>query len=373
MGAAIHVTDCSPTIRSNEIYDNYCHTAGGALYLDNSNALVAENRISRNQAWKGGAIAIVDGSPTITRNEVWGNLAGWGGGIHSEGGSPVIGNNMVSGNHSTWEGGGIYCSGSAVVVNNVIAGNTAGSGSVVHTVGPTAIVNNTIVANDGYVARGPGATGQSIVNNVVAFNSGGLLGFASEASVRHNCVFGNGNFDYMNMPDPTGVDGNISVDPMLADRAYGNVHIQPDSPCKDAGDGAGAIPGFLDLDGQSRAMGEQVDIGADESDGTIVGGPAPSASFESRRTAMTGTTDRRGHWPSEPCRMRSTMSRRRREGRSGVASGIYFERIHLWPFARLYGGFAGTETALDQTRLGQQRYGARRPARRIGCDRVGWI
>jgi len=83
-------------------------------------------------------------------------------------------------------------------------------------------------------------------------------------------VYGNGAYDYSALIDPTGTDGNISVDPRLADPQHGNTHIQPDSPCVDAGGNADAF-GDFDMDGQPRVqpLGGTVDIGADESDGTV--------------------------------------------------------------------------------------------------------
>jgi len=70
--------------------------------------------------------------------------------------------------------------------------------------------------------------------------------------LRHNCVFGNSSYDYPSPHDPTGTEGNISTDPRLAGLAYGNSHIQPDSPCVDAGDNTVVQPDWVDIDGQPR-------------------------------------------------------------------------------------------------------------------------
>ena len=48
-----------------------------------------------------------------------------------------------------------------------------------------------------------------------------------------------------------------SADPWLADVARGNTHIQPNSPCKDAGDDAVVQAGWLDIDSQTRIIGPQ--------------------------------------------------------------------------------------------------------------------
>jgi len=60
-------------------------------------------------------------------------------------------------------------------------------------------------------------------------------------------VYGNTAYDYSGLTDPTGADGNISADPLLAGPHYGNVHIQPDSPCVDAANNADVF-GDFDMD-----------------------------------------------------------------------------------------------------------------------------
>ena len=62
--------------------------------------------------------------------------------------------------------------------------------------------------------------------------------------------------------------GDISLDPLFADRDYGELHIRPGSPCVNAGwnDATGTS-----VRGHRRpgsGAGGTVDIGADESDGT---------------------------------------------------------------------------------------------------------
>ena len=70
--------------------------------------------------------------------------------------------------------------------------------------------------------------------------------------------------------DPTGTNGNTSADPRLAAAAHGNNHIQsPIRSCLDAGDDGVIQLDWVDMDGQPRKQGARVDIGADESDGTV--------------------------------------------------------------------------------------------------------
>jgi hypothetical protein len=72
----------------------------------------------------------------------------------------------------------------------------------------------------------------------------------------------NNVFNYFGIADPTGTDGNISVDPLLI--ATNDFHLRLDSPCINAGDNGVLQSGWADLDGQPRLLGGRVDIGADE-------------------------------------------------------------------------------------------------------------
>jgi hypothetical protein len=96
----------------------------------------------------------------------------------------------------------------------------------------------------------------------VAFGSSGVRGTNGTPQFLNNCVFGNADFNYYGIPDPTGKNGNLSVDPLLV--ATNDFHLGTSSPCIDAGDDFSAHPDWLDLDGEPRMMGAHVDIGADE-------------------------------------------------------------------------------------------------------------
>ena len=58
--------------------------------------------------------------------------------------------------------------------------------------------------------------------------------------------------------------GNITSPPLFVDQAAGDLHLQADSPCIDAGNNTDA-PGPTDLDGNPRVVGGTVDLGAYES------------------------------------------------------------------------------------------------------------
>jgi uncharacterized repeat protein (TIGR01451 family) len=77
--------------------------------------------------------------------------------------------------------------------------------------------------------------------------------------VDYNDVWHNAGGDYEGI-SPGAHD--ISIDPLLADPANGDFHLQPGSPCIDAGD-PGSHPS-TDFESDLRPMGAAADIGVDE-------------------------------------------------------------------------------------------------------------
>ena len=173
-------------------------------------------------------------------------------------------------------------------------------------------------------------------------NSSGIYISGGKPTVRYSCVYGNTSFNYSGMADPTGTSGNISVDPKLADTSYGNCHILPDSPCIDAGDDAAVQPGWSDIDGQARQLGAHVDIGADESDGTVW----PQGPYIVVRVSPSGSDANDGSsWPLAKRTVQAAINAAALVGGDvWVMAGTYQGCISLPAFAHLYGGFVGTET-----------------------------
>ena len=317
-GGGIYCSSASPTITNNTITGNIVSVSGGGIYCSGS-------------------------SPTISRNTITGNGAtgGNGGGIYCTSSSPVIANNVIASNIRA----GICCSASSapLIANNTITGNSD-SGVLCSSSSPT-IANNTIagnVANDGGGINCYSSSA-TIVNTIIAFNSSGIYTSGTGSpSLRCNCVLGNTAYNYSGLTDPTGTNGNLAVDPKLASSAYGNVHIQPDSPCVDAGDDTVVGSGWTDIDGQPRTTGAHVDIGADESDGTAW----PQGPHAIVRVSPAGNDANDGSsWDQARRTVQVGIDAAAVDGGEvWVAAGTYAERISLRPHAHVYGGFAATET-----------------------------
>ena len=387
-GGGISCISSSPSIANNTITGNSASSNGGGIYCFTSYATIANNTIAGNVAAGteiyngGGGIYCSSSSPTITRNRITTNTAtgngtcNGGGGIYCENDSPTIANNVIMGN-TALSGGGLYCHESiSTIVNNNIMANNAGTGAGIYCTYSSSIIannnisanaatgndtsigggihcvraspkitNNTITANSARVGGGicTQACSPPISNTIVAFNSSGLHAEWGTADLRSNCVYGNLEGNYSGLPDPTGTKGNISADPRFAGSDWGNLHIQPESPCRDAGDSTVVQAGWLDMDAQTRILGTRVDIGADESEGTA----CPAGPYTIVRVSEQGNDANDGSsWPLAKRTVQSAIAGASQQGGEvWIAAGTYPECIALPPYVHLYGGFAGTENA----------------------------
>jgi hypothetical protein len=337
------------TVRRCVISDNLATSIllrrGSAL----ENSTVADNA---------GLVVVTPGSQAVIR----GNLVTRnGGGIIAPG--PVnllIENNRIVNNNAVSTPlryayeyipvGGVGAGGNTTVRNNLIVGNAGPGPGVTVSNGtgsePSYVYNNTIVGNaspsgDAAVGVSDNAgTPSQAVNNIVAFNASGVYApTATAATFRNNCVFGNA-FENYHFTELTGQSGNISADPLFASTAYGDYHIQPSSPCMDAGDDFVPLPGETDLDGQPRVQGARVDIGADESDGTVWN---IQRSVVRVRPGGTDASDG-ATWATAKKTVGAALAVvNSAGGEVWVAGGTYPEAAAIGPYTSVYGGFSGEE------------------------------
>src|SRR5207253_1176393 len=127
--------------------------------------------------------------------------------------------------------------------------------------------NNTIVENSANVNVGGAlyvyVSNEVISNNIIAFNSSGIYRGNTGAAMQrnHNDVYGNDEGDYIGL---AAAATDISADPQFVDGVHLNYHLKDGSPCVDAGSGNGVSPTETDVEGNSRIIGNGVDIGAYE-------------------------------------------------------------------------------------------------------------
>ena len=302
-GGGISIGDGSPLVQQNTITGNgpgLCGggTAGGGISIVGfGSAEILDNVISDNESLFGGGIELFTGLPTggpliIKRNIIKGNnsVAGQGGGIRMSGFlDALIVQNLITDNQA-FEGGGIYwfVNGGARgprLVNNTIADNNATNGSGIFAEGDdvrTELTNNIIVAK-------PGQTG---------LHCSPIFGH-HEPIIRFNNIFSAGGTAYGGTcSDKTGMDGNISADPLFTNPTQGDFHIQQGSPSIDAGDNLTPNLPDTDIDGDPRILDGDgdgtatVDMGVDE-----FLAPALRSVFRMRATVISSRSPTNGQLP----------------------------------------------------------------------------
>ncbi|MGE5532370.1 MAG: right-handed parallel beta-helix repeat-containing protein, partial [Bacteroidota bacterium] len=240
-GAGIYVDSGEVFITNNSFTENIVNGEGGAIYWynDNDGGCISWNTFVGNSASRGGAIYIDPESCylEVQYNKFSGNIAGTANGL---GGAIFIGsntgikNNTFCNNSAGYRGGAIYLGPgllsigtqdlidgfSARIKNNSFSDNFALQGGTIFTC---------IYANGGSVpaaAKSDGCT--EIKNNIIAFSKRGCgVWFEGEEPYfAYNNVFGNIPENYCNVEDLTGIDGNISADPLFVDRATCNLFLK---------------------------------------------------------------------------------------------------------------------------------------------------
>ncbi len=190
---------------------------------------------------------------TVT-GAVYGGMPGGGGIFCNTGASPEICNVRVEGNSTgiaTWNGAAPY------LHNNVIVNNTYNGISISSK--PT-VINNTIATNNAGIYDSGGYR-PPIMNNIITGNTSrgiGCVNASVPTDISYNDVWNNGQ-DYYNCSPGT---GDISADPDYVNEPVGDYHLQPGSPCIDAGNPAAA---YDDPDGSRNDMGAYGGPGAEVS------------------------------------------------------------------------------------------------------------
>ncbi len=151
-GGGILVNGGSPWLVDVEVSDNTADHHGGGIYLQDTDALLEDVRVLRNQVTDssgrtGGGLGLEGASPTLVNVLVQGNYAPTGGGLSISGSSaPLLQNCTIRGNEAGDAGGGLRASGGQLGLENVLViGNEAGSGGGLHLQSVDAELRNVLV------------------------------------------------------------------------------------------------------------------------------------------------------------------------------------------------------------------------------------
>jgi hypothetical protein len=269
---------------------------GGYLY----NCTVATN----SGGWGGGVYSATLHNCTLSGNSASGGYGGGavfstlyncaltGNSVDTAGGgayNSTLYNCTLTANSATNRGGGAY---NGTLYNCWVTANSAGPNGYGGGVAAATLFNCTLFGNsasrDTYGNGGwGGGEYQSVAYNcTLSGNSAYAGGGAYQGDYQrglYNCIVyfnsaANGaNCDYnaytnlnfcCTTPQPTNGVGNISAAPSFVDYAGGNLRLQSNSPCIDAGNNA-YVTTATDLDGNPRIVNGTVDMGAYEFQLTI--------------------------------------------------------------------------------------------------------
>jgi len=209
------------------------------VWCESTDALVTNCTLVGNSAHDvgGGAYA-----GTLSHCTLRGNAASSAGGGASGG---VLNHCTLTGNSADLGGGTFY----SALNHCALTGNSAYSGGGAY----YGTLNNCTLTGNAALSSGGGASGGTLNNCILYHNT------ASSGPNYHNGLLAH----CCTTPLPGSGAGNITAEPLFVDRLHGNLRLQSNSPCINAGLNAYA-PDITDLDGQPRTVGGTVDIGAYE-------------------------------------------------------------------------------------------------------------
>ena len=240
MGGCVMVSASSPTLTDVWITD--CATAGqgGGMAVQGGSPTLVNVLIDDNGAdLEGGGIYMYGGVPELTNVLIADNIALAGGGIYAYGSGVEFTNLSLLGNSALGEGGGLYMEGFGYpdLLNLTVVGNEAETGGGVYLYNTSPIIKNLNAAG-----------------NAATVEGGGVYHWAT-AQFTYCNAWDNSPDNYAGGSDPSGLNGNISVDPAFLGTAAGDpldwdLHLDSASGLYDTG-----VYNMYDPDGSRSDIG----------------------------------------------------------------------------------------------------------------------
>lgn len=200
------------------------------LTLENVHFLGYAKRTDKGELIEG--IRVGGNKPVLIKNCV---VSGWGMGLGINNAQNVkLEHNLIQDNDI-----GLDILGSEVALeNNTIVRNTSAESRKYGNSGSGVYIG---VYADAYSPGREVGSKVTLYNNIVAFNSKGLVVRKSETRIEHNNVYGNPEGNYL---DVTPSITNISIDPLFVDDMRGDFRLRPGSPLLSKGTGGTYIGAF---------------------------------------------------------------------------------------------------------------------------------
>ncbi|MBT3373958.1 MAG: right-handed parallel beta-helix repeat-containing protein [Lentisphaerae bacterium] len=289
-GGGVNIASSQGEIRRCNFTDNQATGItltgrGGGALVSSSVVIISECEFMGNRAAGGtlsggfgGGMAVVSGSDVSLsdcqfngNSATGGAMGGEGGALYVDGASVTVAratftNNSASpGGQGGGNGGAVACrsASGSVLTNCTLYGNwVSGQGGGLFDVGSdVTLINCTFSANSAYSggAFAGDGTGPALTNTILWGNSaeeGAQWVFSGTGTpTATNCNVEGETYDGT-------VNGNISQDPLFGNMFQADVHLQPGSPCINAGTAVGAPS--EDIEFISRPSSGGIDIGAHE-------------------------------------------------------------------------------------------------------------
>jgi hypothetical protein len=225
------------TIESTIIDGNYAGSVVTFNSGENSNSVIRGFTITRGYFSYGAGIRCYESSPTIMEN--------------------FVERDSFNLDISAQGGVGIYCWAShAKIYRNLFADNKGLATVFLYGGSNAQLINNTIC--DNYWGALSVQSSSAYIKNNIFYNNARYAIHTSNSqwNVSYNDAYGHADNYYGSISDQTGINGNISADPLFADPFGGDYHLTQTSPCINAGDPADSVP---------PGGGTRIDMGAFES------------------------------------------------------------------------------------------------------------
>ncbi|NIR67802.1 MAG: hypothetical protein GWO10_29475 [candidate division Zixibacteria bacterium] len=242
----------SPTLTNCTFSGNSSRYRGGGMFNQHHSAPNLTNCIFSGNSVenRGGAMCNELSSPTVTDCTFSRNSAENGGGMYNHKGNPALADCIFSGNSAAHHGGAIY---SGKNSNPMLTNCTFVANSALH---------GEALACHSYEQEYPS---NLELTNCILWDGGNEI-WNNDGSII--------TVTYSNVQGGWSGESNIDADPCFVQAGYwdangmwigGDYHLQPGSPCIDAGDPCYMPePNETDLDGRPRVIGGRIDMGAYE-------------------------------------------------------------------------------------------------------------